>query len=82
MTKRYQRGDAGAAMLVVMLVMGVGFLWYGGMHRDGAHDGARRGDVAEPAVPKTALDLLDEAYARGEITREEYLQRRADLLRR
>lgn len=29
---------------------------------------------------KTPLDLLDEA--RGEITREEYLQRRADLLRR
>lgn len=28
---------------------------------------------------KTALDLLDEAYARGEIAREEYLQKREDL---
>lgn len=28
-----------------------------------------------------ALDLLDERYARGEIEREEYLERRADLER-
>lgn len=80
--KRWQRGDAGAVMLVMMALMALGFLWYDGMHRDGAHGGARRGDAARPAPMKTALDLLDEAYARGEITREEYLQRRADLLRR
>lgn len=80
--KRWQRGDAGAVMLVMMALMALGFLWYGGMHRDNAHDGARRDGVSQPAAPKTALDLLDEAYARGEIAREEYLQRRADLLRR
>ena len=28
---------------------------------------------------KSALDLLDEAYARREISREEYLQKRDDL---
>jgi putative membrane protein len=28
---------------------------------------------------KNALEILDEAYARGEISREEYLQRREDL---
>lgn len=28
---------------------------------------------------QTALDILDEAYARGEIIRDEYLQKRADL---
>jgi putative membrane protein len=30
----------------------------------------------------SALDLLDERYARGEIEREEYLQRRKDILER
>ncbi|MFZ5465747.1 MAG: SHOCT domain-containing protein [Pseudomonadota bacterium] len=40
----------------------------------------------EPGVPehrpegRTALDILNEAYARGEISRDEYLQKRADLL--
>lgn len=28
---------------------------------------------------RTALDILDEAYARGEIPREDYLQKREDL---
>ena len=28
---------------------------------------------------KTALDMLDDAYARGEISREEFLQKREDL---
>lgn len=31
---------------------------------------------------KTATDYLDEAYARGEITRDEYLIKRADIQRR
>ena len=34
---------------------------------------------ARPA-PDSALRLLEERYARGEIGREEFLQRRADLL--
>ncbi|WP_223264443.1 SHOCT domain-containing protein [Sulfuriferula plumbiphila] len=28
---------------------------------------------------RAALDILDEAYARGELTREAYLQKRDDL---
>ena len=35
-----------------------------------------------PGAAKSALDLLDEAYARREISREEYLQKRDDLQRK
>lgn len=31
---------------------------------------------------RTALDILDEVYARGEISREDYLQKREDLLKK
>jgi putative membrane protein len=30
--------------------------------------------------PETAIELLEKAYARGEINREEFLQKREDLL--
>lgn len=39
----------------------------------GSHPASRPGE-------KTAIDLLKEAYALGEISREEYLQKRDDLL--
>lgn len=40
-----------------------------------------RSDATGADRGKTALDYLDEAYARGEISREEFLQKRADLKR-
>ncbi|MDT8388387.1 MAG: SHOCT domain-containing protein [Thiogranum sp.] len=76
MTKRYQRGDAGASMLVLMLVMVLGFAWWGGMQGSGHMSSS----PPEQERVRTALELLDEAYARGEITREEYLQKREDLM--
>ncbi len=77
MTKHYQKGDAGVAMLVVMAALMIGFFWHGGDRGSHMSSGAPVSTVA-----KSPLDLLDETYARGEVSREEYLRRREDLLRR
>lgn len=37
---------------------------------------------ATDRTSRTALDVLDDRYARGEVDREEYLERRADLEQR
>jgi putative membrane protein len=39
----------------------------------------RSGESRRPVSHSTALDVLDGRYARGEIEREEYLQRKEDL---
>ena len=42
--------------------------------------GKPRADRSADAAPgKAALDILKESYARGDISREEYLQKRDDL---
>lgn len=73
MKRRYQRGDAGAAMLVMMLVVMVGALFW---HDRGGH--MQTAPSAQRAE-KNAQELLDEAYARGQITRAEYLRKREDF---
>ena len=77
MRKHYQRGDAGVAMVVVMVAMMIGFLWHGGDRGSHMSSSAPLGTAA-----KSPLDLLNETYARGEIGREEYLRRREDLPKR
>ena len=77
MTQHYQRGDAGVATLVLMVAMMIGFSWHGGDRGGHMSSGAPTVTVA-----KSPLDMLDEAYARGEIGREEYLRKREDLMRR
>jgi putative membrane protein len=72
--RRGQTGDAGVAMILVMLVMMVGAGWWGRMH-----GGSHRSHHPQER-DQTALELLDEAYVRDEITREEYLQKREDLM--
>lgn len=39
----------------------------------------KKGAMGAPAAPEGPLDTLRRRYARGEITREEYLQMRQDL---
>lgn len=39
-----------------------------------------KGEPEPGPEQKTPLDILKEAYARGEIGRDEYLQKRQDLL--
>lgn len=65
-------------MLVMMVVLMVGWLWHSGGDGRGGH---MRGQQQATPAEKTPLELLDETYARGQLSREEYLQRRADLLR-
>lgn len=60
-----------ALLIIVLVILGVvalvRALGAGGRHR--ARDGGR----------SPGLDLLEERYARGEIEREEYLQKKRDL---
>ncbi len=76
MKRRYQKGDMGVAMLVIMVVMMLGGIFW---HDRGGH---MRATTSVERTEKTAQELLDEAYASGLITREEYLRKREDLLKR
>ena len=82
MTQHYQRGDAGVAMLVVMVALMIGFFWHGGMGHGGDRGSHMSSGAPVSTVAKSPLDLLDEAYARGEVSRDDYLRKREDLLRR
>jgi putative membrane protein len=43
---------------------------------------ARHGGHMHPGARSSGLDVLEERYARGEIERDEYLQKKKDLLDR
>lgn len=61
---------------VVLIVLGIYALikWVSHMRPPGSHE--RLGPTE-----KTAMQMLDERYARGELDREDFLQRREDLTR-
>ena len=55
------------AAVIVGVVVLIRYLWHGG------------GPSGPAPGRSAALDQLDERYARGEIDRDEYLQRRRDI---
>ena len=84
----YGMGGAGGVIgLVIMLavlaliVVGVVFLIRGLSGRqDHGQAGQPQGPLPGGVASKAALQVLEERYARGEIDREEFLQRKQDLL--
>jgi putative membrane protein len=79
-------GDAGGALTVVfmlavlaLIVVGIILLVRGLTRHDQVQQGPPPGSPPGPSS-KSALQVLEERYARGEIQREEFLQRKQDLL--
>jgi putative membrane protein len=58
------------AVLVALIAAAVWFVRTMGQRSDGRPPAERR---------STGLEALDERYARGEISREEYLQKKRDI---
>jgi len=61
--------------LLVVIVLGAAAIKY-------LFSGGARSSTATRDDKNRALEVLEERYARGEINREEYLQKRDDLKRR
>lgn len=78
-------GGAEALMVVVMLavlaliVIGIILLVRGLARHDHVQPGPPQGPMPGPGS-RSALQVLEERYARGEIQREEFMQRKQDLL--
>jgi putative membrane protein len=67
----------GGAFWVILLVVGVmAVVWF---VRTSSH-----GEHYPPRVERgsSGLDILEERYARGEVSRDEYLQKKRDILGR
>jgi putative membrane protein len=68
-------------VVVALIVVGV-ILLVRGLSGRNDHNQAGQPQGPPPAgpAPKNALQVLEERYARGEIDREEFVQRKQDLL--
>jgi len=79
--RHFQKGEVVTVMLVMVVMLSVGWLWKGHMGMGPGADPAVHVPAAADTArtEKTAPELLDEVYARGGITRDEYLRKREDL---
>ncbi|MBN1631384.1 MAG: SHOCT domain-containing protein [Thermoleophilia bacterium] len=85
----YGMGAAGVIWIVVMLavlaliVVGIVLLVRSRSHQnDYGQVGYTQAPPPGGGMPSSALQILEERYARGDIDQEEFLKRRADLLGR
>jgi len=67
----------GMMLIWIILIVLVVYWLVSWMRRMGPPGSA--GPTDKLPAPKTALQILEEAYARGEISREEFVQKRQDL---
>ncbi len=76
-------------VVLVVIVVGIVFMIRGLTRHDHVHyasghgpfpPGPNQGPAAPGPNEKSALQLLEERYARSEIDREEFLQRKQDIL--
>jgi putative membrane protein len=79
-------GGAGEALMAILMlavlaliVVGIVLLVRGLTGHEHAQPGPSPGPPPGP-VAKTAIQVLEERYARGEIDREEFVRRKHDLL--
>ncbi len=61
--------------LVVIVAVIAGVIW---LVQSASHHGAGRSNAPSGS---SALDILDERYARGEINRDEYLRKKQEMTR-
>jgi putative membrane protein len=72
----FGHGFGGLWMILIWVLPLVLIIWAFGAFR-----GRQGGGPRDGPRDRTALDLLDEEYAKGRIDREEYLRRKEDLKR-
>ena len=66
--------------VLVLIVVGIVLLVRGLSNRHDQNQTAPQGSLPGGPGPGSALQILQERYARGEIDRDEFMKRKADLL--
>lgn len=65
-------------LLIVLVITGLGYLILRALFKSGG-TGRINNHIQNYTPPQDAMSILKERYARGEISREEYLRIREDL---